>query len=53
MAKKYERFEVATEIEEHSTDSYKEALSLYFRTNGSATMYGINSMGEYSVIFSK
>lgn len=51
--KKYEKYEVATDMGEHTIYDYHEALSIFRRHDGSATLYGINEMGDYSVIFSK
>lgn len=51
--KKYEKYEVATDMGEHTIYDYHEALSVFRRYDGSATLYGINEMGDYSVIFSK
>lgn len=53
MAKrKYAWYEVATDFGEHTTDDYREALSI-FRRSESATIYGIDEIGNYSVILSK
>lgn len=51
--KKYSHYEVGTEMGESSHTNYKEAFATYQSFNGSATLYGINEMGEYSVIMSK
>lgn len=33
--------------------NYRQAFSAYRQTMCSATLYGVNNMGEYSVIMSK
>lgn len=59
MARKYERYEVASNIqgEEGTFFSYREALSLYLHVKGyggdtKATLYGVDDSGEYTVIMS-
>ena len=53
MAKrKYAYYSVATEYGESEFFCYREALS-YYRSAGSATLYGTDEYGEISVILSK
>lgn len=55
MKRKYARYEVACESGSHYTIIYKEAFRFYqsCRKQGeSATLYGVNEMGEYTTIFS-
>ena len=53
MAKrKYVYYSVATACGESDFFSYREALS-YYRSAGSATLYGTDEYGEISVILSK
>ena len=53
MAKrKYESYTVATQWGEYDYSSYREALRTYC-LHESATLYGLDSMGDVSVILSK
>lgn len=53
MGRKFEHYEVATEMGESATTNYRDAFSEYQHFDGSATLYGVDEMGEYSVIMSK
>lgn len=51
--KKYERYEVACENGEYCTIDYRCAFRFYNdckRRGESATLWGVNEMGEYSCI---
>ena len=51
--KKYVRYEVGTESGEFCTTIYKSAFAFYQSARESATLYGVNEMGDFSVIMSK
>lgn len=53
MARRYEHYEVATELGEVTTTDYRNAFTEYNHFNGSATLYGVDEMGNFSVIMSK
>lgn len=53
MARKYIRYEVATEIAEMVCFDYKDAFRQYQTCGCSATLYGVDEMGEFTVIMSK
>lgn len=53
MAKMYVRYEIATDTSENVTTNYRDAFSEYMRYKGSATLYGVTEMGDFSVIMSK
>lgn len=55
MNRKYEIYQVVGDfgtINEELND-YRDAFSLYQRTDSPKTLYGITSQGDISVIFSK
>lgn len=52
--RKYNSYEIA--YSDRFTEifyDYRQAFSAYQQTTCSATLYGVNDMGEYSVIMSK
>lgn len=51
--RKYESFILNTEDGESFPGSYGEGFAAYQRTEGSATLYGIDAQGEVSTIMSK
>lgn len=53
MKRRYEHYEIATETTENATTDYRDAFAEYMRYKGSATLYGVNEMGEFDVIMSK
>lgn len=53
MARKYKLYEIATETGEEVTSNYRTAFAIYNQYKGSATLYGVDYMGDFSVILSK
>ena len=51
--KKYTNFTLVTETGTTQTESYADAFAYYKRAEESATLYGIDFMGNMNVIFSK
>jgi hypothetical protein len=54
MAKKYVRFQVIGDNSDPiGLEDYQDALKEYGHAEAPKTLYGINEMNEFSIIFSK
>ena len=53
MARKYDYYQLAKEFGVNNYECYQDAFAAYQRTSGSATLYGVDSQGEFTCIKSK
>ena len=53
MARKYDYYQLAKEFGVNNYERYQDAFAAYKRTNGSATLYGVDSQDEFTCIMSK
>ena len=53
MARKYSFYQLAKEHGVNNYEDYRNAFSAYQRTNGSATLYGVDEYDSFTCIMSK
>jgi hypothetical protein len=53
MARKYSYYQLAKEHGVNNYEVYRDAFSAYQRTNGSATLYGVDEYDKFNCIMAK